>query len=259
MEWDAAAGEMKRLQAEWKTVGPVRRTKSEAVWTRFRAAADHFFQRYHNRHQITITSKLAEREALVTDLEALLNAPEPASDLAAQVETLRSTWNRSVPIPSAEMTPIADRWRATFTSLLERHGGAFAGTDLDPVAIRQRMEKLVTRVESISREASESAPAAQQTSQTEMLAAKLRSAFATNAMGGRASEDSKWRVAADTVKDAQGAWARLVPLSDAAARTLENRFREACRRVLDHARRHGGSSNAPRRGSNPSRTPVAAV
>ncbi len=74
MDWDAAAGEMKRLQAEWKTVGPVRRTKSEAVWARFRAAADQFFQRYHNRHQITMTSKLAERETLVTELESLLNA-----------------------------------------------------------------------------------------------------------------------------------------------------------------------------------------
>jgi uncharacterized protein YifE (UPF0438 family) len=263
MDWDAASGEMKRLQAEWKTVGPVRRTKSEAVWGRFRAAADHFFQRYHNRHQITMTSKLAERETLVTDLEALLNASEPAADLAAQVEALRSTWNRSVPIPAAEMTPIADRWRVAFTQLLERHGDAFSGTELDPVAIRQRMEKLVVKVEGLVREANETAPAAAQASQTELLAAKLRSAFATNAMGGRTSEDSKWRVASDTVKDAQGAWARLVPLNDPAARTLENRFREACRRVLDHVRRQGGggTSNAPRRGPGAQRqqTSVATV
>src|SRR5262249_49690081 len=39
-EWEAASAEMKRLQAEWKTVGPVRRAKSDAVWNRFRAAAD---------------------------------------------------------------------------------------------------------------------------------------------------------------------------------------------------------------------------
>jgi hypothetical protein len=258
MDWDAASAEMKRLQAEWKMVGPVRRAKSEAVWARFRTAADHFFQRYHNRHQITMTSKLAEREALVSSLEALLNAAEPPVDLAAQVEALRSTWNRSVPIPAAEMTPIAERWRTTFTALLDRQGSAFAGTDLDPSAIRRRMEKLVARVEELVRDTHETASASD-TSQTELLAARLRSAFATNAMGGRGSDESKWRAAADLVKDAQGAWARLVPLGDSAARSLDARFREACRRVLDQARRHGGpSSNAARRGPNPRSVSAAA-
>jgi len=257
MDWEAASAEMKRLQAEWKTVGPVRRAKSEAVWARFRTAADHFFQRYHNRHQITMTSKLAERETLVSTLEGLLNADEPPADLAAQVETLRSTWNRSVPIPAAEMTPIAERWRTAFTALLDRRGSAFAGTDLDPSAIHRRMEKLVAKVEELVRDTHETASASH-TSQTELLAARLRSAFATNAMGGRASDESKWRAAADLVKDAQGAWARLVPLGDPAARSLDARFREACRRVLDQARRHSGpGSNAARRGPNSSRVSAA--
>ena len=35
-DWDKAASELRRLQAEWKNVGPVRRTKSEALWQRFR-------------------------------------------------------------------------------------------------------------------------------------------------------------------------------------------------------------------------------
>ncbi|HXE79201.1 MAG TPA: DUF349 domain-containing protein, partial [Vicinamibacterales bacterium] len=36
-DWEAAAAELKRLQAEWKRVGPVRRSKSEALWQRFHA------------------------------------------------------------------------------------------------------------------------------------------------------------------------------------------------------------------------------
>lgn len=258
MDWEAASAEMKRLQAEWKTIGPVRRAKSEVIWTRFRAAADRFFQRYHNRHQITVQSKLAERETLVTELEGLLQAPEPPADLAARVEALRSTWNRSVPIPAAEMTPIAERWRTALTAVLEQRGAAFAGTDLDPSAIRHRMEKLVGKVEALTRETPEVSAGAQN-SPTEVLAAKLRSAFATNAMGGRASEDSKWRAAADLVKEAQGAWTRLVPLSDPASRALETRFRDACRRVLDHARRHGGGAASARHGSNSPRMSAAAI
>ena len=94
---------MKRLQAEWKTIGPVRRNKSEDVWNRFRAAADKFFERYHNRHQIALAGKLAEREAMVVELETLAAADggQPPADLAARVQQLRTTWNRSVPIPGA--------------------------------------------------------------------------------------------------------------------------------------------------------------
>jgi len=69
MDWDAASAEMKRLQAEWKTVGPSVARSLKPCGRGFRTAADTFFQRYHNRHQITMTSKLAEREALVANLE----------------------------------------------------------------------------------------------------------------------------------------------------------------------------------------------
>ena len=97
------------------------------------------------------------------------------------------------------------------------------------------MEKLVARVEAYLVEAKE--PSTGQ-SQTELLAARLRSALASNAMGGRANDDAKWRAAADAVKEAQAAWQRLAPLPGPEARALDARFRDACRRVMDQARRH---------------------
>ncbi|HYN10734.1 MAG TPA: DUF349 domain-containing protein [Vicinamibacterales bacterium] len=247
-EWDAASAEMKRLQAEWKTVGPVRRSKSEVVWNRFRAAADRFFERYHNRHQIAMAGKIAEREAIVVDLETLAaseNGDAPA-DLATRVQQLRTTWNRSVPVPGTEMRPLADRWQTALTRIVDRRGDLFKGTDLDPAAVRHKMDKLIARVEGYLSDVRE-APVGQ--SQAEILAAKLRSALATNAMGGRSSEDAKWRTAADAVKEAQGAWLRLAQIADPDARALESRFRDVCRRVMDHARRQtsGGGSRRPAR------------
>lgn len=243
-DWDAASSELKRLQAEWKTVGAVRRNKSDVVWNRFRAAADRFFERYHNRHQIAMVGKLAEREALVVELEgvAAANGGQPPQDLVERVQQLRTQWNRSVPIPAAEMKPITDRWQSAFSQILTHWPDAFAGTDLDPAAVRQRLEKLVTRVEGLLNGVSET-PAGK--SQAEVLAARLRSALASNAMGGRQSEEAKWRAAADTVKDAQTAWQRLVPLAGADARSLDARFREACRRVNDQARRLGNPARRP--------------
>ena len=242
MEWDAASAEMKRLQAEWKTIGPVRRSKSEAVWQRFRAAADRFFERYHNRHQITLQNKLAEREALVIALEDLTGTADGAvpDQLGVRVQELRTAWNRGVPVAAAGMQPLAERWQSALARVLERWPEGFRNTDLDPAVARERMAKLVARVEAIAAEMREER--AEGLSQTELLAARLRSALASNAMGGRASQEVRWRTAADTVKDAQAAWLRIPPAFGAEARALETRFRDACRQVLDRTRRQTGDS-----------------
>jgi len=249
-EWDSAASELKRLQNEWKTVGPIRRNKSEEMWNRFRAAADKFFERYHNRHQINLASKLAEREALIVELEALasIEASARPADFAAQVQQVRTTWNRSVPIPSAEAKVLADRWQATLTRVVQQHSEAFAGSEFDPTVAKQRMEKLVAKIEAFLADVKDDAPGL---SPTEALAAKLRSALASNAMGGRGGDDSKWRAAGEAVKDAQSSWDRLAPIAGADAKPLDARFRDACRRVMDQVKRHRPAGGPPPKKGNP--------
>ncbi|HET9372897.1 MAG TPA: DUF349 domain-containing protein, partial [Vicinamibacterales bacterium] len=258
-DWDSAAAEMKRLQADWKTIGPVRRNKSEIVWARFRAAADRFFERYHNRHVIAMQSKLAEREVLVVELEALAALDDAPADLGDRLQGLRSAWTKGVPIPAAEMRTLADRWQAAFAQLGAKWPAAFKGTEFDPGVVRQKLEKIVARVESLLEQIPEAAAKGGKgstgTSQTELLAARLRSAFASNAMGGRSSDESKWRAASEAVRDAQIAWQRLAPMAGDAAEMLEARFREACRKVSEHARRHAGPP--PRR--SPRTNAAAAV
>jgi hypothetical protein len=244
-DWEAASSEMKRLQADWKTIGPVRKAKSEVVWARFRAAADKFFERFHHRHEITIATKLAEREALVVELESLAAAGDdvPAADVRTRVEAVKTTWVRSVPIPPNMLAPMAERWRVAFAAVLERRPDAFQGTDFDPSVVQQRMEKLVAKVEALVGSTREQVDTR---SQTELLAAKLRSAFATNAMGGRVNEEGKWRAATEAVKDAQASWQRLVLPATAEARSLEHRFKDACRKIMEQAKRHAGQSGPPR-------------
>jgi hypothetical protein len=236
-EWDSAVTEMKRLQAEWKTIGPVRKSRSESVWNRFRAAADRFFERYHSRHEIALAEKLAEREAIVVRLETLASAqvddPKPFAEAVQQV---RSTWHKSVPVPVPGMKELTDRWHHALSAILAGHPEAFGGTDLDPTAVIQKMERLVGRVEALVADADE--PDEEEVSQTELLAARLRTALASNAMGGRVNAEAKWRAAVDTVKDAQSAWQRLAPVDGPVVRELDARFRDACRKVHDHARRH---------------------
>ncbi len=250
-DWDAAAAEIKKLQAEWKTIGPVRRKQSDAVWARFRAAADAFFERYHNRHQIALAGKLSEREAWVVEIEQLAaaeNGQVPA-DIVERVLALRTTWNRAVPIPVPEMKALKARWQTALSQLVEKEPDAFAGTDLDPKAVLRKMEKLVARVESIL-DGEETAPKAANLSSAELLAAKLRSALASNAMGGRAHENSKWRSALDSAHEVQDAWRKLAPVNDPEATALEARFHAACRRIADTAREHGVEPRRHGKGQN---------
>ena len=253
-EWEDAAAELKRLQAEWKTIGPVRKNKSDAVWARFRAAADRFFERYHHRHEIALAGKLAEREALVIELEALtaLGAEETPADAAETVQRLRTTWNRAVPVPVPGMKALADRWQAAFSTIIASRPQLFAGTELDPQAVVARMQKLVARVESLA--ASEVRPSAQsKLSATELLAAKLRNALASNAMGGRAHDGGRQRGTVDSAKEALASWQRLPPVHTPEADALANRFREACRKlgVGDFRRQGAPDGRRERQASRP--------
>jgi hypothetical protein len=241
-DWDVTATEMKRLQSEWKTIGPVRKNKSEVIWTRFRAAADRFFERYHHRHEIGLAAKLAEREALVVTLESLAAAAEAPPNLAEHVHQVRATWTRGVPVPVPGMKQLAERWQAAMGRLMTDRPDAFLGTDLDPATVIRKMEKLVIRVEALASDVER--PQASNVSATELLAAKLRSALANNAMGGRVSEESKARATHDAVREAQAAWHRLPAIDSPEARGYAMRFRDACRRATGDDRRQ--KPHAPR-------------
>ena len=241
-EWDKAAAEIRRLQAEWKTVGPVRRNKSEAIWQRFRAASDLFFERYKRRDEIDVQSKQADREALVSELESLApsaDAPDarPAppgggEGLLERVRSLRSRWNLTTPVVRHGADPLSGRFVAALERVMAAYPDAFAGTELDIEANRQKMERLCARVEALTAEQA-AAPA----SGSQALAAMLREALAANTIGGRAGEESKWRAMAEDVRQAQAAWNRLGPVPGEVGRALTERFHRGCNRFQEQYRR----------------------
>jgi hypothetical protein len=251
-EWDRAAAEIRRLQTEWKTIGPVRRNKSEAVWQRFRAACDTFFDRYKRRDEIELESKQADREQLVAELEALapaedssMNGADPSS-LLEQVRSLRSRWNQSTPVVRHGADPLSGRFVSALERTLLTHPDAFKGTELDIEPNRQKMEKLVTRVEGFLAEA---APAAANSSQA--LADMLREALASNTIGGRAGEESKWRSMAEDVRQAQASWSRLGPVPGETGRALNERFHKAVTKFFDQYRRKVPPQQTSSRGAKP--------
>jgi hypothetical protein len=235
-EWERTASEIRRLQAEWKTVGPVRRNKSEQLWQRFRTACDRFFDRYKRRDEIELEAHQADREALVQELESIVpEGTDPSAvpaDLVDRVRSLRTRWNQTGSPVRHGADPLTGRFVAALERLQTTYPDSFRGTELDADASRQRMEKLCARVEGLAAEA----PVADAGS-SQALAAMLREALAANTIGGRAGEESKWRTMADEVRQAQASWSRLAPVPGEAGRQLTERFHKACNRFFDQYRR----------------------
>ena len=245
---EAAAAEIRRLQAEWKTVGPVKKSRSEAIWLRFRGACDRFFSRYAQRHDVARAERVAAREAICAELEALAPSAgdeaaaaagpaEPPADLLATVHAARGRWQREIAARGVdrERAQALDlRFAAAFDRLLTAWPAAFAGTDLDPDANRKRMETLVRRIEDLAGSLGRaSASADEAMSPTTRLAAMLKEALAANTIGGKVDEDSRWRAAAEEVRQAQAAWSRIGLVPDAIRRALADRFQRACKKIME--------------------------
>lgn len=277
-DWDAAAGEIKRMQAEWKTVGPVKKTKSEAIWHRFRSACDAFFARYAQRHETARTERVAAREAICAEIEGLApsppesisasaahtpgesvsaSAPQAPDDLLARVRGIRSRWQQEIAARGVDpdrARALDERYNAALARVMTRWPAAFAGSDLDPEANRKRMESLVKRMEDLA--TSLGGPAADAAADTPLspttrLAAMLKEALAANTIGGNVDDDSRMRAAVEEVRQAQLQWSRIGVVRDETRRHLADRFQNAIRRITDRTARSAGSRGNTRRGSSP--------
>ena len=258
---EAAKAAVRQLQTEWKTVGPVRRSRSETLWQRFRAACDQVYARAREAVDAPYVEHIRARAALCERLEALApdageggaaarppaDTPEaggggggggegdpaagPPADLAETVEAVRTEWRAMEPIPRPQERSLTARFDTALGRVVDRFPGAFAGTDLDPLRHVPALERLCERVESMIRAAT-SAPSSDARSPSEILAARLREALASNTMGGRADADARRREDAETVRRLQADRRALGVIPGETGHQLSERFRAACDRYF---------------------------
>jgi hypothetical protein len=265
-DWEVAAADIRRLQAEWKTIGPVKKSRSDPIWSRFRAACDRFFSRYAQRHNVARAERVAAREAICAELERLAlpeaAGSEPPADLVAKVRAIRARWQQELAARGVEREQalaLDQRFASAFAHVVAQWSSAFDGTDLDPDANQRRMETLCRHVEELATSLGDAmSPADQALSPTTRLAAMLKEALAANTIGGKVDEESRWRAAAEDVRQAQASWTGIGPVSDAVRHALGDRFQRACRRILERAEsrsaapagvaRPGGAGSAGRAG-----------
>jgi len=230
-DWDAAMAEVKRIQMDWRAVGPVKRNRADALLLRFRSACERFFERYSHRNDYEAAEQTAAREQICADLETLASGggePEEPEALGKRVMALKRQWDQGLGAARAQGEALQERFAKALAAVVGAHAGAFAGTELDPEATRRRMEQLCQAVESVAG----AEKSAEQMSPAAILATQWREALAANTIGGRADDEARWRNAAEEVRKAQAAWHRLTPLPEAMGTALEDRFQRACSRFF---------------------------
>jgi hypothetical protein len=175
------------------------------------------------------------------------------SDLLPTVRSLRGKWQQELALRGVDRERAASldqRFAAAFAALVARWPAVFDGTDLDPDANRKRMEALVKRMEDLAK--SVAGPAAalgdEAVSPTTRLAAMLKDALASNTIGGKVDEDSRFRAAVEDVRQAQAAWSRIGPVPEDARRPLADRFQKAVRLITERAGKSGGAGGSGKAG-----------
>jgi uncharacterized coiled-coil protein SlyX len=229
----AAKDAVRRLQTEWKAVGPVRRARSETLWTRFRAACDQVFNRAQQASVAEFQQKITARTAVCEGLEALVpkadTEPVVPDGLADRVAAIRAEWRQLAPVPRAQELELTKRFQAALADVVERVPAAFTGTDLDPERNQGALEQLCERVEALLGDSAKS-PVADGRSPAEVLAAQLREVLASNTMGARVDPAVQQRADIEEVKRIQTERRGLGVVIGEAGRQLSDRFRAACDR-----------------------------
>lgn len=121
-DWKATADELTKLQKEWKTVGPVAKKYSDAVWKRFISACDYFFEQ---KNKATSSQRSVEQEnlekkkAIIEKLNGI--ADDMDTDEATQlVRDLMKEWNGIGHVPFKEKDKIYKQYHGRIDKLFDR-------------------------------------------------------------------------------------------------------------------------------------------
>jgi len=108
-----ATNELKKLQREWKEVGPVPDKVSNAIWKRFRAACDEFFEKkqkaFEGKKEEEVQN-LETKESLILKLSSLLKTSTSESILN-DLKAIQKEWNQVGFVPIKKKKDIDNRYR----------------------------------------------------------------------------------------------------------------------------------------------------
>lgn len=166
-DWKATADELTKLQKEWKTIGPVAKKYSDAVWKRFISACDYFFEQ---KNKATSSQRSVEQENLEKKKAIIekLNAIDDQMDTEEATQLVRDLmkeWNGIGHVPFKEKDRIYKQYHSQVDKLFEHFNISVSNKKLSnfkstissiqegsPQALYRKREKLVRAFDNMKNE-----------------------------------------------------------------------------------------------------------
>ena len=145
-DWNATSNKLKQLQDSWKSVGPVPKSKSDEIWTRFRTACDSFFEKKRAHFEEMDVSKqknLDAKNALCDKLEAMDAAAQGTLD---ELKAVEEEWKAIGMVPKDAIETISNRYNTVYNKILERlaHADSTLAQGLD--VIKEKKNAMIEKV-----------------------------------------------------------------------------------------------------------------
>lgn len=120
-EWKKTTDALIALQKEWKTVGPVVKKHSDAVWKRFIAACDAFFEE-KKKQNVNVHSveheNLKQKKDIIAQINSILENKE-TEDAPNKVRELMKKWQEVGHVPYKEKDKVYAEYKAAIDKAFE--------------------------------------------------------------------------------------------------------------------------------------------
>ncbi|MEM9718567.1 MAG: DUF349 domain-containing protein [Bacteroidota bacterium] len=113
--WEKTARLLKKLQQDWKAIGPVPERHSNKVWNRFKSACDAFFEERRKHYQVIHKDEnenLEKKRVLIEEVKILVENQEVDVDVAIErVKEIQREWKKIGKVPYKEKDKIWEEFR----------------------------------------------------------------------------------------------------------------------------------------------------
>ena len=120
-DWKATAEKLASLQKEWKSIGAVPKKYSDAIWKRFNAACDTFFEARkaaNSSQRSEEQENLAKKRAVIEALTAI-NPETATAEEQAKMHDLIKEWNSIGHVPFRDKDKVYKQYKTLIDTLFD--------------------------------------------------------------------------------------------------------------------------------------------
>ncbi len=213
-EWKAAGQKIKEAQEKWKSIGPVPKDQSEAVWARFHGACEKFFQ----ARKAHLDQLDAERPQNQARKEELCAAVESLDALATdqerfdRIKEAQAAWKEIGPVPREVEDALWERFRKPIDAYFEGRKGRLDEERKSREGNAQAKEDICIEAESLK-------------------------------------DSTEWKATIEKIKALQERWKATGPAPREVDQALWRRFRAACDVFFERLKENAGKRDSERMGN----------